>query len=155
MLCPNCKTDENIRIHCLTPVSVYVDREGNVVDSSDCFDVYEWDDETAASCAGCDFDGAVADLIAADPEEEGQTPGKPPSEPEPVQIVLHVSDAEHSAILAALRFYQKHLTGELRTIYNTPHEKAYTLDVRDIATNGGAHEPLDTEDIDNLCERIN
>lgn len=69
--------------------------------------------------------------------------------------VLRVTQAEHSTILAALRFYQKHLTGELRTIYNTPHEKAYTHDVQDIATNGAAHEPLDADAIDNLCERIN
>lgn len=52
--------------------------------------------------------------------------------------VLRVTQAEHSTILAALRFYQKHLT-----------------DVQDIATNGAAHEPLDADAIDNLCERIN
>lgn len=69
MLCPNCKTAEEIRIHCMMPVNVYVDREGNVIDSSDVFDGYEWEPITAASCGNCEFDGTVADMIMADPEE--------------------------------------------------------------------------------------
>lgn len=69
--------------------------------------------------------------------------------------MLRVSKAEHSTILAALRFYQMHLAGALRTIYNTKHEQAYTRDVRDIATNRATHDPIDVDAIDDLCERIN
>jgi len=53
----------------MVPCNVYVDREGNVVESSDVFDGYEWEPNTAASCGNCEFDGTVADLIMADPEE--------------------------------------------------------------------------------------
>ena len=69
MICPICKTAEEIRIQCMMPVNVYVDREGNVIDSSDVFDGYEWGPKTAASCGNCEFDGTVADLIMADPED--------------------------------------------------------------------------------------
>ena len=53
---------------------------------------------------------------------------------------------EHSTILAALRHYQQglQLNGDV------PPQ-----DVYDIATNSDAHSPLNTDQIDDLCERLN
>lgn len=70
MLCPNCKTDAAISIHCKALVAVYVTQQGDVDDSSPMDDGYEWDDSTSASCADCDFSGTVKDLKDADPTEE-------------------------------------------------------------------------------------
>jgi len=51
-----------------------------------------------------------------------------------------VSYREHATILAALRYWQARTT---------------IVDMMDIATNGGAIDALDGDEIDALCERIN
>ena len=57
-----------------------------------------------------------------------------------------ISTDERDIILASLRLYQ-HVYEE--TGGDIPD------DILDIATNGGSHEVLDLEAIDDLCERIN
>jgi hypothetical protein len=62
------------------------------------------------------------------------------------KLILAVSPEERNTILAALRAYQQvseQCAGDLPD------------DLYDIATNGGAHDALDLEAIDNICERIN
>lgn len=59
-----------------------------------------------------------------------------------------VTRAEHSTILAALRYWQR------EGLLSSGHE------IEEIATSGGPdsptyHEPLTAEDIDALCEKIN
>lgn len=58
---------------------------------------------------------------------------------------LQVTAAERDTILAALRYWKWDKDGE------SPDNAM--LD--DIATNGGSHEALDAEAIDELCEKIN
>jgi hypothetical protein len=60
-------------------------------------------------------------------------------------INLTVTDEEHATILAALRAYQRLLEDE------RPRLSMF----HDIATNGGTVTPLDANQIDTLCERIN
>lgn len=62
------------------------------------------------------------------------------------QILIEVSLAEHATILAALRYYQRFA---LTDPVNLPLEIAY------IASNLGSVQPLDDDDIDHLCERLN
>ena len=56
--------------------------------------------------------------------------------------ILIVDDAQQATILAALRFYQQ-------------SGASADAAIEDIATNGGAFEPLGIENIDALCESIN
>lgn len=51
---------------------------------------------------------------------------------------------ELSTVLAALRYWQLHLTGE------APGD-----DFDSIASDGGTHVPLTADEIDGLCERLN
>lgn len=55
---------------------------------------------------------------------------------------MQLSDKQRATILAALRFWQA-----------TPSDE--TEDYNEIATNSGAHDALNLEDIDALCEQIN
>ena len=57
---------------------------------------------------------------------------------------LILNDAELATVLAALRYWQHVLPSE-----GLLHR------FTDIASNGGELEPLDPDDIDALCERIN
>jgi hypothetical protein len=54
-----------------------------------------------------------------------------------------LNDREHATVLAALRLYQ----AEGMPTHGEP--------ASDIATNGGNVKPLDANDIDALCERLN
>jgi hypothetical protein len=54
---------------------------------------------------------------------------------------IEIDDREFATVLAALRCYQAVGCGAKGTI--------------DIATNGGEFEPLDEEEIDDLCEELN
>lgn len=62
-------------------------------------------------------------------------------------IDLLVDDRELAAILAALRFHQDE---DLQAAGSIPDQA-----VRDIATNGGEVQPLDYDEIDDLCQRLN
>lgn len=55
---------------------------------------------------------------------------------------MNLSPEELNTILAALRFYQS-------------DGAASAEDIDDLATNGGAASPLDSPQIDALCERLN
>ena len=66
-------------------------------------------------------------------------------------MFLQVDNRELATILAALRYYQR--TGVCLDARNgdliIPEEE------RDVATDGGTLEPLDENEIDELCERVN
>ncbi|RFC64747.1 hypothetical protein [Mesorhizobium denitrificans] len=57
-----------------------------------------------------------------------------------------ISAEERDTILAALRVYQQ--------VYDQTGGDLPD-DILAIATNSGAHEPIDLESVDTLCERIN
>lgn len=57
---------------------------------------------------------------------------------------IDLSKVEHSTVLAALRYWQRH-AGPGRM----------SLEFEDIATDGGTHAAATAEQIDALCERIN
>lgn len=61
------------------------------------------------------------------------------------RVTLHVTPAERDTILAALRFWKWDIYGE------SPDNAM----LGDIATNGGEHEALTGDEIDDLCEAIN
>ena len=58
---------------------------------------------------------------------------------------LELDQAESNTVLAALRFYQK-------AMVERPHEIAA---VEEIAAPDGGPLPLDEDEIDSLCERLN
>jgi hypothetical protein len=64
-----------------------------------------------------------------------------------VETPLLISDREHATILAALRFHQAENLQGIGIIQD--------LTIRDIASNYGHWETLNSEEIDQLCERIN
>ena len=53
---------------------------------------------------------------------------------------MHLTNHELATVLAALRLWQR---------------SRHPLDLEEIATDEGALDPLDTDEIDSLCERIN
>lgn len=57
---------------------------------------------------------------------------------------MRLTDRETSTVLAALRYWQLRQTG-----------KAPVSDFDDLASNGGALVPLDPQEVDQLCEKIN
>jgi len=64
----------------------------------------------------------------------------------PTAVALN--DREISAVLAGLRMLQYAIDNA--TSYGGLHE-----DIIDISSNGGTLEPLGSEEIDELCERVN
>ena len=54
---------------------------------------------------------------------------------------MNLTPEELATVLAALRYWQRH--------------RPSNPELHDIATDGGTLTPLDAEDIDALCERIN
>lgn len=64
---------------------------------------------------------------------------KPALPPTPTRTRA-MNDREVSHVLAALRFWQGALI---------------SAGIRDIATNGGEHEPMTVDEIDELCENLN
>lgn len=65
-------------------------------------------------------------------------------------MFLQVDERELATILAALRYWQRDgLSSDEHGDLATPGPE------NDIATDGGTHEPLDLDEIDELCERIN
>lgn len=60
---------------------------------------------------------------------------------------MNLNKQETAIVLAALRIYQ--IRGYAENPKLLPH------DIVNIATNGGRHKPLNDNDIDDLCERIN
>lgn len=73
-------------------------------------------------------------------------PGEKPGTGEPQSLATcDLDDREAATVLAALRYWQRGLAGD----------DAGTLEVDDIATNGGALEALSAGEIDALCERLN
>lgn len=58
--------------------------------------------------------------------------------------LVNLSEAELATVLAALRFWQS--KGQLESA---------TFGLQQIATNEGLVEPLDSDQIDDLCEKIN
>lgn len=78
----------------------------------------------------------VLDLIKAAICGDGATPFPVPAAP------LHLNERELGAVLAGLRTWQAMSDG-------APPE------IDDIADGGGAFDPLDADEIDELCERIN
>lgn len=67
-------------------------------------------------------------------------------EEEPVTHVLRLTTAEHSTVLAALRMW-------IDNLMRGPDY--FNNGLIEIATNGGEHDMLHPEAIDELCERIN
>jgi hypothetical protein len=63
------------------------------------------------------------------------------------ELTLVVDERELATILAALRYHQ----AENLQICSDIADKA----IKDIATNYGSLEPLNCDEIDRLCERIN
>jgi hypothetical protein len=65
-------------------------------------------------------------------------------------MFLQVDERELATILAALRYWQRDgLLSDEHGDLATPGPE------NDIATAGGTHEPLDLDEIDELCERLN
>ena len=65
-------------------------------------------------------------------------------------MFLEVSDREFATMLAAIRYWQREgLSSDKYGELATPEPE------NDIATDGGTHEPLDENEIDELCESIN
>lgn len=60
--------------------------------------------------------------------------------------MTELTAVERNTVLAALRCFQE-------VVEATNNELPDRL--LDIATNGGAHEPMSLDDIDDLCERLN
>jgi len=92
---------------------------------------HEWDGRSAAKCCDCCHTGTVAEFEGND--SVGQKPHS-------VKVTLSV--AELGTVLAALRYWQR------EGLLSDGVE-------RDIATDGGTVVPLDANQIDALCERIN
>jgi hypothetical protein len=65
-------------------------------------------------------------------------------------MFLQVDAREFATILAALRYWQR---DGLAT--DEQGDLAAPGPENDVATDGGTHEPLDLEEIDELCERLN
>jgi len=61
-----------------------------------------------------------------------------------------LNDREIGAVLAGLRLIQGMREG---TVTTTKAEMDVAID--DIESNGGKHDPLDADEIDALCERLN
>ena len=57
-----------------------------------------------------------------------------------------ITNAELGTLLAALRFYQQAMR---------PGRRALPTWALEIATNGGEFDPLESDDIDELCEKLN
>lgn len=65
-------------------------------------------------------------------------------------MLLQVDEREFATILAALRYWQRDgLSADEHGDLATPGPE------NDVATDGGTHEPLDLDEIDELCERLN
>ncbi|MHC4311250.1 MAG: hypothetical protein ACYSW3_02120 [Planctomycetota bacterium] len=64
--------------------------------------------------------------------------------------MILLENNEISATIAALRFYQREMTEGLYP-YTNDDEYYWMLE---IATDGGTHEALDTEGIDELVEKL-
>jgi hypothetical protein len=62
-----------------------------------------------------------------------------------LQLTHNLSDRELATVLASLRWWQSHMEAWGRM----------PLDHEEIATNLGEIDPLNAEEIDELCERIN
>jgi hypothetical protein len=89
------------------------------------------------------------DVPGADPANYDES-GKPllvkseePAPQFPTQLLI--DSEERDTILAALRLWQHHLDGTTPDFYG----------LEEIRTNGDEHEGLDSDAIDELCERIN
>lgn len=61
-------------------------------------------------------------------------------------MIYLLTNQERNTILAALRLYQRHLNLEYGSVPEA---------ITEIATDGGEHDPLLIEDIDELCEALN
>jgi hypothetical protein len=59
---------------------------------------------------------------------------------------VKLNEREHATVLAALRLWQARRPDDADERWDALH---------DIAENGGEIEPLDADEIDALCERIN
>jgi len=61
-----------------------------------------------------------------------------------------MEDRETSAILAGLRLLEALRLGRIRTA-----DAQMDVSIDDIESNGGAHDVLEADEIDALCQRIN
>lgn len=69
MRCPHCTPEEqDLSIICFPRTKVYVDSEGDVIDS-DQEEGYTWDESSDAECRTCDWYGTVGDLNAEEDKE--------------------------------------------------------------------------------------
>lgn len=56
-------------------------------------------------------------------------------------MIASLTDRELAQVLAALRLYQR--------------LAVHSADLCDVATDGGSHEPMSPDEVDDLCERLN
>jgi hypothetical protein len=60
--CPNCGESDCLRVVALVWVLLEIDEEGDLAGSEVDDPDHEWDDESAAWCANCDWKGKARDL---------------------------------------------------------------------------------------------
>lgn len=68
-------------------------------------------------------------------------------------MLLNLNTRQHSTIMAALRYWQANATSDRNM--TTGDDLLCSLEIADIATNGGEHTPMGDGEIDTLCEGIN
>lgn len=68
MICPKCLGP--LAVYCYPRTKVYIDKEGNVEDSTQ-EEGYTWDDSSEVECIDCDWSGAVNQTAVE--EEEGES----------------------------------------------------------------------------------
>jgi len=61
MECPKCHSDEAINIACHMSINVQLTTDGTIEDDQSSTG-HEWDDDDAAWCGDCDFEGTVRDF---------------------------------------------------------------------------------------------
>mgnify|MGYP003664299060 CR=1 FL=1 len=125
MACPKCRRDDCIDI--VASVTVRLAEDGTDTDASS-DQSHEWGDTSVAGCKACGHIGTVREFRSADAVS---LPG--------------LDGRETAAVLAGLRLVQRELSrGEF-----------LPQGVHSIFDEDGAIEPLDADEIDDLCERIN